>query len=178
MALAISPAAQANSLTYTFVGSGLDAVVTFTAVSNGMLDGSYTITNVAGTISAGTDIPSPVAFSTAPLADPNPPCGYDCGGTIVGNIEFNNQLFPSLTPSLDFNGVAFDVKGLIINIYSNYGIYQWTDSGSYQNGSNTNQPLGEAPEPSSLLLLGSGLFGLAFVLYRKAGKRSSPVVNS
>jgi hypothetical protein len=35
------------------------------------------------------------------------------------------------------------------------------------------------PEPSSLPLFGTGLFGLAFVFYRKGAKRSSqPVVNS
>ncbi|MGA3071957.1 MAG: PEP-CTERM sorting domain-containing protein [Terracidiphilus sp.] len=170
MALVVVPAAHADTCAYScaFVGSELDAVLTFTAVSNGLPDGSYTITHVAGTVSAGTDIPSPVSFSTDTLTDPIAPCGYDCGGTQIGNIVFNNQLFPSLTPSLDFYGVAFDVNGLIINIYSNDGIYQWTDSGSYQNDSNTNQPLSAAPEPSSLLMLGTALFCLAFVLYRRA----------
>jgi hypothetical protein len=33
-----------------------------------------------------------------------------------------------------------------------------------------------APEPSSLLLLGSGLLGIAFVVFRKA-KQSRPVLN-
>lgn len=179
MALTIAPAALADSFTYSFVGSGLDAVLTFTAASNGLPDGSYTITNVAGTISAGSDIASPVSFSTAPLADPNAPCGYDCGATTIGNIEFNNQLFPTLSPALDFDGVAFDVSGLNVNIYSNNGIYQWTDSGSYQNGTNTNQPLtSSAPEPGSLLLFGTGLLGLAWVLFRKAAKRSSQVVSN
>jgi hypothetical protein len=53
-AFAITPAALANSCTYSFSGSGLETTLTFTGTANG--DGSYTITKVDGTIfEAGSD---------------------------------------------------------------------------------------------------------------------------
>jgi hypothetical protein len=177
MALAADPAARADTFSYTFVGSGLDAAVTFTAVSNSLPDDTYTITSVAGTISAGTDIPFPATFTAADVVnDPYAPGGYDtflfpAGG---GSFEYDNQLFPSQNPVLDYYGVLFDVSGVYINIYSDNGICQWADNGSYTNFTNTDQPISPIPEPWPLPLLGTGLFGLVFAVYRKAVKRSFP----
>ena len=171
LALAITPAAMADSFNYTFVGSGLDAALTFTGTSNG--NGSYTITNVAGTIlSAGADITSPVAVDTAPVYNPNGPSGSN----IVGSFEYDNQLFPTQVPALDFSGVLFDVNGLFINIYGVGNGYEWADTGSYTNPSNSSDPVAATPEPGSLFLLGTGLFGLAFM--RRQAKPNGAVLHS
>jgi hypothetical protein len=177
-AFVITPAALADSFSYDFVGSGLDAALTFTATPNASAPG-FTITGVSGTISAGTDIPLTVTFNTATgdtsgpgtaslLPDINVPCGFNCGNgyNTIGSIQFDQQLFPGNRPDLDFGGVAFEINGLIINVYGVGSGYQWTDSGNYVNSTNLSQPI-MAPEPSSLLLLSTGLLGLAFVLFRR-----------
>ena len=165
-ALAITPAALADTLfPYTFVGSGLDTALTFSGTANG--DGSYTIANVAGTIfTAGSDITSPVIINEAPVFDPNGTASNTINYGSIG-IDYDNQLFPSQTPALDFSGVLFDVSGLYINIYGVGSAYEWLDTGNYTNPSNSEQPVGVTPEPGSLLLLGTGLAGLAVMLRRK-----------
>jgi hypothetical protein len=183
--LAIAPAALADSFfPYTFNGSGLDTSLTFTGHSNG--DGSYTITNVAGTIfNAGSDITSPVAIDEAPVTDNSGNAPDNIGVTF-----FDNQLFPTTTPAhqtaLDYYGVLFEVNGLYINIFGVIGGdngttpgYEWSDSGSYTNNSSSTRPLTTTatPEPSALLLFGTGLLGLAFVAFRKA-KSSGLVLHS
>lgn len=169
-ALAITPGALADTFSYSFGGSGLSTSLTFTGVSNG--DGSYTITNVNGTVySAGSDITSPVDINEAPYPDPNGTASNTV--TLDGlGIMYDNQLFPTQSPVLDFGGVLFDVNGLYIDIFGvTNGVtsgYQWLDTGSYQNPSGGGQPIEFTPEPSSLLLLGTGLLGLMFIVFRKA----------
>ena len=174
VALAITPAAQADTFNYTFAGSGLDASLSFTALANG--DGSFTITNVAGTIVAGTDIPTPTTFSVAPVYNPAGPSGPTDTGSLLPDgvdIQYDNQYFPSSNPLLDFSGVLFEVDGVYINIFSNSGTYQWLDNVSYPNSSNTAEPLLATPEPSSLLLMGTGLLFLAFIVFRMARPKQS-----
>jgi hypothetical protein len=160
--LPFTSVAKADTFDYNFYGSGFVGNFVFTGTSNG--DGSFTITNVSGDIKAGTDIPTLTAFNTAVIADPTSPAP----SVADGFIEYDNQLFPSAALVLDFNGVLFDVDGVDINIFSNNGGYQWLDDKSYTNGSNTADPLSTTPEPSSLILLGSGLLAFAVILARKS----------
>lgn len=158
-ALAIVPAAKADTLSYTFVGSGLDAKVDFTYIA-----GTGQITAVTGEVySAGVDITSPTPISLVP--NPNFPLP-----AIIGDAQFDDVLSPSGPFILDFYGVLIDAGGVDINIFSNNGGYQWLDSVTYPNSNNLSEPLvaSPAPEPSSLFLLGTGLLGLAVVLFRKS----------
>jgi len=167
-ALAIAPAALADTFSYTFQGSNLDAHLTFTAVSDG--GGTYTITYVTGTILAAPDITPTTTVNTAPVFDPNGTNPADYGPLVPNGdeVQYDNLLSPGSTLALDFSGVLFDVGGVYVNIFSNNGSYEWLDSGMYSNTSNVGDPIAATPEPSSLLLLGTGLLALAFFAFRKS----------
>jgi len=179
--LSFTPTASADQFTYAFNGSGFNAALTFTASPVSGDPGVYLISNVAGTIfSAGTDILAPVSFNVPVVDNPNSPSTTTAYFPSVAFI-YDNLLTPASSRVLNFNGVLFDVSGLYFNLYSNNGIYQWADTGSYTNSDNISDPLADppidgAPEPSPLLLLVSGLLALAGIRLRRA-RNSRTVLN-
>jgi len=176
--LSFAPTASADSFSYSFNGSGFDASLTFTANQVVGDPGVYQINSVAGTIfSAGNDILSPVSFNVPVYADPN---GTNPSTAYFPNVSFifDNLLTPNSAQILNFNGVLFDVSGLYFNLYSNNGIYQWADTGTYTNTDNLSDPIVDppisgTPEPSSLLLFATGLIALAAIFYRNARTQRS-----
>jgi PEP-CTERM motif len=178
---AATPAALASSFAFTFTTPSLGLIAT----------GSLTGTEVGSTglydISSGLiDIMlDGTTLYTGPLT-----------GTGVDGSD--NMLTPGATglnPLVSFGGLSFDIAGGFINIYSGdqtlgegflgagsttYGIqYDTLCSGvvADANGEMT-MATANAPEPSSLLFLGTGFLALAFLAFRKVKPSTELVIQA
>ena len=144
-AVLLPATAHASNFTFSSVGSGggFSGSGTLTTSANG--DGSYTISGISGTGVIGLISPTPGFF---------------------GN---DNLLFPTASRLVDVNGFAFTeaAPGLTISvdIFSTVAGYEaiTLDSDEDYNDTPVTFTLAPAaaptPEPSSLLLLGSGVHG-------------------
>ena len=181
ISLAAAPAALASSFTFTFTApdAGVGAIGSLTGTEVGS-SGVYDITS--GFVNVFLD------------------------GTIVGSGALtgtgvdgsDNMLTPGATgvnPLVSFGGLSFDINGAFVNIYSGdqtlgegfrgagtstYGIQDGTPYLGVVDDLNgeLSMATATAPEPSSLLFLGTGFFALAFIAFRKANPSAGLMVQA
>jgi hypothetical protein len=183
-ALAITPAAMAGTIT---AGSTIN--VTGLITLNGTID--PTLSKVYATGVSGTfDTELPDAYKLLPgtagssdtytlIGPPSGPIGDSF--TVTSPIDLNLITFTVTTSTGPCTGGNLACgAGTISDGSDPLETAMWTSSSTGPNGtvSFTFDAITPAatPEPSSLLLLGTGLLGLAFVAFRKA-KPARPVMH-
>ena len=161
--VACTTGAYANTFTFSFSGPEVSGSGLMQATAQG--GGSYLTTSMTGTVTIDGE-----------------------GGPITGLVPmgsnglyiYNNLVYPSSTPELDYQGLLFGVTGFTdaMNLCADpgcnlsFGSQTWLID--HVNGSYSFYPVefsAAVPEPSALVLLSLGLVAFTLALARNRWKR-------
>jgi hypothetical protein len=179
-ALVSAPTAKADEFLISLSGTGISGSGSISGSSLG--GGTFNITSASMTING---------LSASVIVDPySSAVAYDdltTGGTISQTqpafnhdwFFFDDILTPGTAPYVDENGILFSLSdGGVLGIYNFNGVLSWnefvdgkwvigTDNTTIKAGSEIQTDIIPTPEPSSLLLLCSGLVLMAGFLFWK-----------
>jgi len=178
-AVALAPNAFADSFSFSVNGSGLSGGGTLITTSLGggleaITGGTITLNGLTATI-----VPDPV------LGGLN---SFGAGWNYQGTGPSYNFLYDNILPADTAGGILFQLSnGELIEIWSIDGVVYWNGvvDGSWIFSDYADSPFGDpitmdisaTPEPGTLLLLGTGLLGLAFVTFRKSRQSGKLTLN-
>lgn len=198
--VALAPAAIADQLDFSFNGNGVSTSGSFTYTPSATVPGAEEITSITGTFSdSNVGVTGAITGLYSPISYVNtiPGVASTTGGLSYDDLFFPNGNTVLDCPGYPFTGGVFDIFGVAFNVDGGYVGEIWSNGdipglgivyaaglansdGLVDNpnsGADAPAPPGRygslaiTPEPSSILLLGSGLFGLAGVVKERKNRR-------